>query len=300
MRDYIVSMDLGSNSFRVLKYDCINNQELGEFEKVVATADGLSQSGNISDEAIQRIVSAINESVQKLEFDTTKAICITTAAMRKAKNSVDVLKSIEKETGAIFQIIDGDKEAELTLLAIKEAIKRHKFDNKKFLFVDIGGASSELVIVENNIIKKKSFDFGIVTMSQSTNPTLSLQNAKNEISDFISGIDLKDFGFYATAGTPTTLAAIKQGLNYHTYDKHKVNGTIISKEDLAHYLELFDKLSYEEASILVGSRKLEFVITGVKIFEIFYDTLGFENSIVFDDGLKEGIVLNSLLEFRKS
>jgi len=298
--NYIVSMDLGSNSFRVLKYDCVNNQELGEYEKVVATADGLSQSGNISDEAIQRITSAIQESIQKLEFDPTKAICITTAAMRKAKNSQDVLQTIENQTGARFQIIDGDKEADLTLLAIKEAIKRHGFDNKKFLFVDIGGASSELVIVENNIVKKKSFDFGIVTMSQSTNPTLSLQNAKKEILEFIQDVDLKDFGFYATAGTPTTLAAIKQGLNYHTYDKHKVNGTIISKEDLLHFLELFDKLSYEEASILVGSRKLEFVIMGVKIFDVFYDTLGFENSIVFDDGLKEGIVLNSLREFRES
>lgn len=295
MQDYIVSMDLGSNSFRVLKYDCINNQELGEYEKVVATADGLSQSGNISDEAIQRITSAIQESIQKLEFDPTKAICITTAAMRKANNSQDVLNIIEKETGAKFKIIDGDKEAELTLLAIKEAIKRHGFDNKKFLFVDIGGASSELVIVQNDKVFKKSFDFGIVTMSQSLNPDISLENAKNDILNFIQGIDLKDFGFYATAGTPTTLAAIKQGLNYHTYDKHKINGTLISREDLKYYLELFCTLSQEDASTLVGSRKIEFVIMGVKIFDVFYDTLGFENSVVFDDGLKEGIVLDALL-----
>lgn len=298
--NYIVSMDLGSNSFRVLKYDCINNQELGEFEKVVATADGLSQSGNISDEAIQRIITAIKESVQKLDFDPSKAICITTAAMRKANNSVSVLQTIEKETSARFQIIDGNKEADLTLLAIKEAIKRHGFDNQKFLFVDIGGASSELVIVENENVLKRSFDFGIVTMSQSKNPNISLNNAKQEILDFIKDIDLKDFGFYATAGTPTTLAALKQGLNYHTYDKHKVNGTIISTEDLSHFLELFSKLSNKEASILVGSRKLEFVIMGVKIFKVFYNTLGFDKSIVFDDGLKEGIILNSLREFRES
>jgi exopolyphosphatase/guanosine-5'-triphosphate,3'-diphosphate pyrophosphatase len=292
--NYIVSMDLGSNSFRVLKYDYINQKELGEYEKVVATADGLSQSGNISDEAIQRITTAINESIQKLDFDPKEALCITTAAMRKAKNSAYVLATIKEQTNAEFKIIDGDKEAELTLLAIKNAIQRHGFDNQRFLFVDIGGASSELVIVENDTVKKKSFDFGIVTMSQSLDNNKALLDAQKDVKEFLGDKELRGFGFYATAGTPTTIAAIKQGLNYQTYDKHIINGTVITKEDLAYYKNFFSTSPQSEISPLVGSRKIEFVIMGVKIFDMFYDTLGFNESIVFDDGLKEGIVIEAL------
>lgn len=291
---YIVAIDLGSNSFRVLKYDYIKNQEIGEFDKVISMADGLNKSGNISPEAIKRIIKAIHESVEKLDYDPSKAIAITTAAMRKANNSSFVLQTIKEKTKANFQIIDGDKEADLTLLSIKNAIKRHNINSDRFLFVDIGGASSEIVIVNKDDIIKKSFDFGIVTMSQAPNPKQALKDARDEIINFIKDKNIQEFGFFATAGTPTTLAAIKQGLNAKEYDKTKVNGTVLTKEDLNHYYTLLKNLDNDSLIFLVGSRKIEFVLTGIKIFNMFYETLGFDSSVVFDDGLKEGIILEAL------
>lgn len=37
-------------------------------KKTVGTADGLMESGNISDEAIDRIINALNESIEKIKL----------------------------------------------------------------------------------------------------------------------------------------------------------------------------------------------------------------------------------------
>ena len=50
MNQEIVTIDLGSNSFRVLKYDCLNHKIISEYNEVVGMADGLVDTGIISNE----------------------------------------------------------------------------------------------------------------------------------------------------------------------------------------------------------------------------------------------------------
>ncbi|XPV53929.1 MAG: hypothetical protein ACNI3H_02550 [Halarcobacter ebronensis] len=40
----VTAIDLGSNSFRVLVYDCLNHKVLGEHNQVVGMADGLADT----------------------------------------------------------------------------------------------------------------------------------------------------------------------------------------------------------------------------------------------------------------
>ena len=87
----VTTIDLGSNSFRVLKYDCLNHKILDEYQEVVGMADGLVDTGIISKQAIKRVIKAINHSSEKLKYDPNKAICVTTAAMRMANNAQEVL-----------------------------------------------------------------------------------------------------------------------------------------------------------------------------------------------------------------
>ena len=48
----MIAIDLGSNTLRVLEYDCKNGRSLKEYEKVVKTADGLAEHGLVNDEAV--------------------------------------------------------------------------------------------------------------------------------------------------------------------------------------------------------------------------------------------------------
>lgn len=166
MNQEIVTIDLGSNSFRVLKYDCKNHKIISEYNEVVGMADGLVDTGIISKEAIQRVINAISHSIEVLKYNPQNAICVTTAAMRKASNNKEVLEYLKEKVGTNFSIIDGNEEARLTLLAVKYALKREKIDSEKFVLLDIGGGSTEIIINTNDTYIAHSFDFGIVTMTQ--------------------------------------------------------------------------------------------------------------------------------------
>ncbi len=301
----IVSIDLGSNSFRVLKYDYENHQIISEYNKVVGTADGLVDTGIISEAAINRIISAINESIKIVKFDPSKAVCITTAAMRKAKNSKDVLSILNEKCQTRFKIIDGNEEARLTLLAIKYALIREKIDSKNFILLDIGGGSTELIINTDQKHISKSFDFGIVTMTQdvlkSKNLDAKLEFRKNEISKFLNDnkINPDKYTFIATAGTPTTVAAIKLGFDIYTYDRNKINGSKVYFDDLDYCIDIMKNSTKDELIELVGKGRVEYIETGIMIYKTIFEVLNKKESIVFDDGLREGIAINEGLKVKK-
>lgn len=301
MNNQIVSVDLGSNSFRVLKYDCLNHQIISEHNEVVGMADGLVDTGIISKEAIARVIKAINHSIEIINYNPKEAICVTTAAMRKASNSQEVLECLKKETQLDFKIIDGDEEARLTLLAVKYALKREKIESDNFILLDIGGGSTEIIVNCNENYQAKSFDFGIVTMTQkylkSNDLQKDLENRKSEIKLFLDSlnIDFKKFPFVATAGTPTTIAAIKLGQDFFSYDRNIVNGTTVNLEDLSFCLNILKNSSKDEITKLVGKGRVEFIEVGILIYKTIFEVFNKKESIVLDDGLREGVAINYYL-----
>jgi len=156
----VSAIDLGSNSFRILIYDCISCEVIGEYNEVVGMADGL-RTGLISKKAQNKVIETIRKSVKKLNYKPSEAICVTTATMRLAKNSNEVLKNFEKNTDAKFKIISAKKEARLTLLAVKYALNREEIISPNFILLDIGRGSTEIIVNTHN-----SFNFGIVALTQ--------------------------------------------------------------------------------------------------------------------------------------
>lgn len=297
----VITIDLGSNSFRVLKYDCLNNRLISEYQEVVGMADGLNDTGIISQKAQDRVIKAINKSIELLDYNTKDAICVTTAAMRMADNSQEVLENLKKQTGVDFRIIDGLEEAKLTLLAIQYALKREKIKSKKFVLLDIGGGSTEIIINNGLDYVSHSFNLGIVTLTQKnfTPDELFkyLELKKLEIRNFIDSvnINLDDFIFVSTAGTPTTIAAIKQGQDFFHYDRESINGTFVNFNDLDFCLDILKKASRQEIIKLVGSGRVEFIEIGIYIYRTIFEVLNKKQSIVFDDGLREGVAINQCL-----
>ena len=298
MNQEIVTIDLGSNSFRVLKYDCKNHRIISEYNDVVGMADGLVDTGLISKEAIQRVIVAILHSIEVIKYNPQDAICVTTAAMRKALNNKEILKYLSQEVKTNFSIIDGKEEARLTLLAVKYALKREKINSDKFVLLDIGGGSTEIIINIKNSYKAHSFDFGIVTLTQRflnhNDLKNDLENKKLEIKLFLDSlnIDFKDYSFVATAGTPTTIAAIKLGQDFFSYDRNIVNGTIVNLEDMKNCLNIFKNSSKEDIVKLVGRGRVDFIEVGIYIYKMIFEVLEKNESIVLDDGLREGVAIN--------
>ena len=297
----VTTIDLGSNSFRVLIYDCLNNEIIDEYNEVTGMADGLNETGQISIEAQNRVVTAILQSSIQMNYEPKDAVCVTTAAMRLASNSQDVLTTFEKRTGAKFTIIDGKEEARLTLLAVKYALKREKINSSKFILLDIGGGSTEIIVNTDDKFRAHSFNFGIVTLTQKyleyEDLIEELQIHKKDIKIFLDemNINLDEYTFVATAGTPTTIAAIKLGQDFFHYDKNAVNGTKVDLKDLEESLDLFRNSNTETITKLVGRGRVEFIEVGIYIYKAIFEVLEKNDSIVLDDGLREGVAINHCL-----
>ncbi len=296
----MIAIDLGSNTLRVLEYDCITGRATADFEKIVKTADKLNSTGVIDHEAVDRVIYAIKEAQQQIDFEGQQVVAVTTEAVRQAKNSDDVLSRIAKETGVQFRMIDGEEEARLTLMAVKERLRKLHHASKSFVLVDIGGGSTEIIFCYPDNTISKSFPVGIVTIAQQygtletiaealPREMLSMQMFCAEIFATHGEVD----AFVATAGTPTTVAAMKMGQTYATYDAAKINGTILQKEELDFYLDKLLSMPFGQREETVGTGRSDLIAAGILIFKHLYTILEQERCIVVDDGLREGVALDA-------
>lgn len=287
----MIAIDLGSNTIRFIEFD---GQKWGKsFEKIVKTAEALHVTNTIGDKALHRIIDAIAEAKTKLDFSTHDVIAYTTAAMRLASNSEMILKTITENTGICFSIIDSQKEAELTLNAVRHRMKILNIEPDSFVLADIGGGSTELIRYTDQKSYSVSLDMGIVTLSESAESTdrlldnINLFRAKVGESVAVS----QPFKLVLTAGTPTTIAAYLLGMDYESYDPLKINGFSLRLEDC--YRVYNDLLNMDDSTRIryVGVGRENLIIAGVLMVTAIYESLGCDKAIIIDDGLREGIAL---------
>jgi len=293
----VIAIDLGSNTLRVLKWDCKKNKKLAEFEEIVRTAQELNSSGKISKEAIERIIRALNRAKEKIDFNDSKILAVATEALRRAKNQKEALQEIEEKTKIKFRVINGEEEAKLTLNAVSNRLRELGFGGS-FVLVDIGGGSTEIIYKDAKRDISKSFPVGIVTVAKKYSNSLK-EGIDKELKELKSWIEKNSFRvdfFVATAGTPTTIASIKLGMDYQTYEPQKINGTRLNIKDLDDALKLLLSLDEQKRAKLVGVGREDLIVAGVLIFRRLFEILGFEEAIVVDDGLREGLALSGCKE----
>jgi len=294
----MIAIDLGSNTLRVLEYDCKTAKQISTYEKVVKTADGLAEFGTINEGAVDRVIFAIKEAQETINFSSQTIKAVTTEAVRRASNAKAVLKQIKKKTGVSFEIISGVVEARLTLSAVQNRLTKLHYASDTFVLVDIGGGSTEIIFHYGDETVSKSFPIGIVTIAQTYENLENIEKAlPREMFDmqmFCAEMAVtkgKPSSFVATAGTPTTVAAMKLGFNYETYDASKINGTSLQKNELDFYLKKLLAMPFTEREIAVGTGRSDLIAAGILIYKQLYTMLEFENCVVIDDGLREGVAL---------
>ena len=300
MSKNIVAIDLGSNSIRILKMDCENKERLAEFHKTVKTADNLATTGMIADEAIERVIVAINEAKGQIDFSDADVKAVTTEAIRQASNGLEVLEKIKEATAVDFEVIDGIAEAEYALLAVKNRLELLNKNPKSFMMIDIGGGSTELLFhYGEGKSFSKSFKVGIVTITQKFQGLAEIAEAipvlmnplKNYYDEVIAQHGEVEL-FIATAGTPTTIAGMKQGMEYATYDANKIHGTMLSQKDLVEQLSKLIQMSSKDRVKAVGVGRDDLIASGILIYDEIYTFSGFKESMVIDDGIREGVAFS--------
>ena len=164
------AIDIGSNAIRLLITNVINkNGFTTKFIKssIVRVPIRLGQEsftiGEISKKNISKIIQTIKAFKHIIKVNEVKSfLAFATSALREANNSKEIIKEVKKKTKLKIEIIDGRKEAKIiSLNNIFEFLNK----NRIFIYVDVGGGSTEFSIIINGKRKNsKSFKIGTVRM----------------------------------------------------------------------------------------------------------------------------------------
>jgi exopolyphosphatase / guanosine-5'-triphosphate,3'-diphosphate pyrophosphatase len=301
----VASIDIGTNTVLLLLAEVDKTtgglKTIKNLYNMPRIGKGVIKGGNISEEKIALLLDILRDYKAEAEkYNAGKIILTATNAFRIAANGKEIVKKVKDELGLDVKIIPGDEEAKYSYLGASSAAK----SGRKKLVIDIGGGSTEIIIgEEENIIFKKSFQIGVVTLTEKfvdQNPP-SQQNI-NEMYDFIleTFVELKDFSkdnvsAVAVAGTPTTLSCIKQNLK--DYVDEKVEGSILSKDDLQNLADEIAARTHEQIKNNYGSvvaGREDVLLSGTLILKSLADILNLEEMIVSSKGLRYGAVINFL------
>lgn len=156
-------IDLGSNTIRLLVYEC-NDKKLTSIisQKAIVGLAGYVTDGVMEQKGIEeacRVLLEFKELATK--FVTVENIYLfATASLRNIFNRESATEQIYNITGMRPDVLDGEDEA---FLSYQGASYGNKFHSG--IVVDIGGASTEIVLIQNDKISLlKSLPIGCLSL----------------------------------------------------------------------------------------------------------------------------------------
>ena len=166
----LAAIDIGSNAARLLISEVsIDDDGSPRFNKLnlfrvpLRLGFDVFEKGEIGEtksEALTNTMKAYGHLMKAYEVRHFRACA--TSAMRDASNSASIIRSIERETGIGIEVITGDQEASLIY---ENHIAENLDSDEAYLYVDVGGGSTELTLFSEGRMRfKKSFNIGTIRL----------------------------------------------------------------------------------------------------------------------------------------
>lgn len=215
-----------------------------------------------------------------------KIVAVGTAAFRKATNAKDFVAHVEKECGIVIKIIPGEREAELTWKAASTDF------GKDIVVVDIGGGSTEIISTGSAI----SIPIGSVLLTEKYGQDYDkLCNAIDDKLPFIGHqtSDIEHRALVATAGTATTLGAIKNKMK--VYQHAEIHGSKISLEEIKTIIADLKSKTVEERKKIPGLEpgRADVILAGSLLLQKITHHFGIEEITISDRGVRWGLIYES-------
>lgn len=183
------AIDIGSNAVRLLLslvIEC-NSRPIFKKEALIRIPIRLGEDSftrkKISKAKANGLVKTmiafrhLIDAYQAIDF-----MACATSAMREAKNGEEIVQRIETESGIKLEIVDGKREAEIIY---SNHFEDYLGRNKTYLYVDVGGGSTELTLYANRkSIASKSFNIGTVRLLQNIVPEESWTQMRFWIKEY--------------------------------------------------------------------------------------------------------------------
>ena len=308
-RTAYAALDLGTNNCRLLIARAGGDDftVVDAFSRVVRLGEGLTATGRMSDEAMDRAVEALSVCAEKLKKrNVVLARSVATEACRQAVNGAQFIERVKRETGIHLDIISPKEEARLAVMGCHALLEQGE---GPALIFDIGGGSTELVLVSTTggvpeILDWVSVPWGVVSLTESERAEAETPEQLNAIYTSMRAKVMASFAEFAarlpedggdrrllgTSGTVTTLASVYLKLN--SYDRRAVDGLYLPTAAMREISrELAGRTIERRAEFpTIGHERADLVVAGCAILEAIFDIWPGERLGVADRGIREGIL----------
>jgi exopolyphosphatase/guanosine-5'-triphosphate,3'-diphosphate pyrophosphatase len=168
----LAAIDIGSNAARLLitevttyRDGTVDYTKLNLLRIPLRLGFDVFDNGIISSEKQQMVLETMR--AYKILMDIYKVShykACATSAMRDAANGQEIRQKVKEETGIEIEIITGAEEAGIIY---ETHIAEHIDSNETFLYIDVGGGSTELTLFsKSTIVFKESFNIGTIRLLQ--------------------------------------------------------------------------------------------------------------------------------------
>src|SRR5271170_7464045 len=141
---HFAALDLGTNNCRLLiaAPTAHGFRIVDAYSRIVRLGEGLSQSGRLSEAAMERALAALRVCADKVRrHEPVRLRAIATQACRSAENGAEFLARVRERTGIALSIISPHEEAQLSVAGCSNLIDPQ---SDAALVLDVGGGSTEL------------------------------------------------------------------------------------------------------------------------------------------------------------
>ncbi len=165
----LAAIDIGSNAIRLLIEEVRQFNGENRIDKVSLTrvpvrlGEDVFTTGFVSEEKIRQLVKTMRAFWYIMDVHQVEMFRVcATSAMREAKNRKKVIETVEREANFNIEILSGDEEANLIF---RNYFSQNLNSKENYLFVDVGGGSTELTLIKKGVrVKSQSFDIGTVRL----------------------------------------------------------------------------------------------------------------------------------------
>ncbi len=214
--------------------------------------------------------------------------CVATAAARTAQN-VEELLTMGDQYGFSVKIISAREEARLSR---KGALFQLPVDPMSAVVIDIGGASTEISTARQYF----SLPIGSVNLTEEfmckdppseENKVLLMKNIQKELEQIPFSFSKKSL-LVATAGTPTTLAALKN----KTDQTGNLHGELVPLGQVNYWWEYLCQLPFEKRKNLKGMPfyRADVLPAGLSVLKQSMEKFHWNECVVSTMGLRYGLL----------
>ena len=280
----LAAIDIGSNAARLLIQDITTYKDGSlDYTKVnllrvpLRLGFDVFESGIISEHKTKELIETLKAYRHLMKvYDVKSYRACATSAMRDAKNGKEIVARIQKEIGLNIEIITGSQEAEI----LYETHLAEKLDNKSnYLYIDVGGGSTELTLYSNNKISfKQSFNIGTIRLLKDKVDTAIWDEMKAALKKYCKSNTL----------------AIGSGGNINkvfSISKRK-NGKPLSLDILKEYYKEMNALTVEERIHKYGFKedRADVIVPALSIYTTVMRWANISEIYVPQIGLADGII----------